>query len=92
MKERVGFRGLRHCGLTNLRTLFFHKVQYSKRVVVFHVLPFLIFPVLEIGAHTRYGKIFPAAVQKGNAVALPENEPPVFVQCGLHGKLVMLKS
>ena len=47
---------------------------------------------LEQHGYTRYGKIFITTIQRGNAVIITENKPPVPVQCGLHGKLVMLKS
>ncbi|MCI8895181.1 MAG: hypothetical protein HFI41_11105, partial [Lachnospiraceae bacterium] len=30
----------------------------------------LVFPIVEIGAHTRYGEILPAAIQRGNAVII----------------------
>ena len=71
------------------------RVAWVKRndvVVALYVLPFLVLAVLEIRAHTRYGKILAAAIQRGNAVVLPENEPPVFIKGGLHGKFVMFKS
>ena len=56
------------------------------------MFPFLIFAVSEIGSQTGNQKIFVTVVQRRNAVALSWNEPAVFVQGGLHGKLVMLKS
>jgi hypothetical protein len=61
-------------------------------MVALYVLTFLVFAVFEIGAHTRYGEIFPATIQRGNAVTVTGNKPPIPVQCGLHGKLVMFKS
>ena len=66
-------------------------VKADDIVVALYVLPFLVLAVFQIGAHTGYGEIFPAAIQRGNAVVLTENKPPVFIKCGLHGKFVMLK-
>ena len=66
-------------------------VKGNDIVVAFHIFPLLIFAVAEIGAHTRNGKIFLTAVQRGYSVVLPENKPPVFIKGGLHGKLVMFK-
>ena len=60
-------------------------------VVGLHIFPFLVFAIAEIGAHTGYGKIFIAAVQRGKAVVLTGDKPPVFIKGRLHGKLVMLK-
>ena len=67
-------------------------VKTDNVMVALYVLPFLVFAVFEIGAHTGDCKIFITAIQRGNAVIVTENKPPVSVQCGLHGKLVMLKS
>ena len=66
-------------------------VKRNDIVVALYVLPFLVLAVFQIGAHTRYGKIFITTIQRGNAVIVTGDKPPVFVQCGLHGKLVMLK-
>ncbi len=66
-------------------------VKGNNIVVALYVLPFLVLAVFEIRTHTRYGEIFLTAIQRGNAVIVTENKPPVSVQCGLHGKLVMLK-
>jgi len=66
-------------------------VKGNDIVVTFHIFPFLVLAVSEIGTHTRNGKIFFAAVQRGYPVVLPENEPPGFIKGGFHGKLVMLK-
>ena len=60
-------------------------------MVAFHVLPLLVFAVFQIGAHTRYGEILPAAIKGSYTVIVTENKLPVPVQRGLHGKLVMLK-
>jgi hypothetical protein len=60
-------------------------------MVALYVLPFLVLAIFQIGAHTRYGEIFPATIQRGNAVVLTENKPPVFIKGGLHGKFVMFK-
>ena len=66
-------------------------VKADDIVVALYVLPLLVFPIVEIGAHTRYGEILPAAIQRGNAVIITGDKPPVFIKGGLHGKLVMLK-
>ena len=66
-------------------------VKRNNIVVALYVLPFLILAIFQIGTHTRYGEIFPAAIQRGNEIACPRNYLPAFVQCGLHGKFVMLK-
>ena len=55
------------------------------------VLALLILAIAEVGAHTGNRKIFLAAVQRGNAVILSRYKPPVCVQRGLHGKLVVRK-
>ena len=67
-------------------------VKADNVMVAFHVLPFLVLAVLQIGAHTSDCKIFITAIQRGNEIACPRNNLTIFVQCGLHGKLVMLKS
>ena len=66
-------------------------VKADDIVVALYVLPLLVLAVFEIGAHTGDCKIFITAIQRGNAVIVTENKPPVSVQCGFHGKLVMLK-
>ena len=66
-------------------------VEADDIVVGLHIFPFLVFAIAEIGAHTGYGKIFIAAVQRGKAVVLTGDKPPVFIKGRLHGKLVMLK-
>ena len=66
-------------------------VKGNDIVVALYVLPFLVFPIAEIGAHIGNGKIFVAAVQRGHPVILAGDQPPLFVKGGLHGKLVMLK-
>ena len=71
---------------------FLMSVTCDNIMVALYVLPLLVLAVFQIGAHTRYGKIFITTIQRGNAVIITENKPPVPVQCGLHGKLVMLKS
>ena len=45
-------------------------VKTDNVMVAFHVLLFLVFAVFQIGAHTRYGEILPAAIQRGNAFFL----------------------
>ena len=54
-----------------------------------YVLPLLVLAVFEIGAHTGDCKIFLTAIKGSYAVIVTENKPPVPVQHGLHGKLVM---
>ena len=66
-------------------------VKADDIVVAFHIFPFLVLPIAEIGAHTGNSKILVAAVQRGKAVVLTGNKPPVFIKGGLHGKLVMFK-
>ena len=61
-------------------------------MVAFHIFPFLIFAVAEIRPHTGNRKILIAAAYRRNAAILSWDEPAIFVQSGLHGKLVMLKS
>ena len=60
-------------------------------VMAFHVLPLLVFSIAEIGPHTGYGEVLLAAIQRRNAVVLTGDKPPVLVQDGLAGELVMLK-
>ena len=67
-------------------------VKTDNVMVAFHVLPLLVLAIFQIGAHTRYGEIFITTIQRGNELACPRNNLTVSVQCGLHGKLVMLKS
>ena len=66
-------------------------VKTDDIVVALYVLPFLVLAVFQIGAHTRYGEILPAAIKGRNAVIITGDKPPVFIKGGLHGKLVMLK-
>ena len=61
-------------------------------MVALYVLPLLVLAVFQIGAHTRYGEIFPAAIKGRYAVIITGEKPPIFIKSGLHGKLVMLKS
>ena len=67
-------------------------VKADDVVVGLHIFPLLVLAIAEIGAQTGNSKIFFAAVQRGKAVALTGNKPPVFIKGGFHGKLVMLKS
>ena len=66
-------------------------VKADDIVVAFYIFPLLVLSVSEICPHTRNGKIFVAAVQRGHPVILAGDQPPLFVKGGLHGKLVMLK-
>ena len=66
-------------------------VKTDNVMVALYVLPFLVLAVFQIGAHTGDCKIFLTAIQRGNAVIVTDNKLPVSVQCGFHGKLVMLK-
>ena len=61
-------------------------------VMTFDIFPFLIFAIAEVGSQTGNRKIFVTAVQCRNAVILSWDKSAVFVQGGLHGELVMLKS
>lgn len=67
------------------------RVKRNNIVMTFDIFPFLIFPVTEVSSQTGNRKIFVSAVQSGNTVILSWDEPAVFVQGGLHGKLIMLK-
>lgn len=60
-------------------------------VMAFHILPLLVLAIAEIGPHTGHGKVLPAAIQRRNAVVLAGDKPPVLVQDGPAGELVMLK-
>ena len=66
-------------------------VKADDIVVAFHIFPFLVFLIAEIGSHTGNSEILAPAVKGRNAVILPRYQPPVFIKGGLHGKLVMLK-
>ena len=66
-------------------------VKGNNIVVALYVLPFLVLAVFQIGAHTRYGEIFPAAIKGRYTVIVTGEKPPIFIKGGLHGKLVMLK-
>ena len=66
-------------------------VKADDVMVALNVLALLILAIAEVGAHTGNGKIFFAAVQRGNAVILSRYKPPLLVQRGLHGKLVVRK-
>ena len=66
-------------------------VKADDVMVALDILALLILAVAEVRAHTGNCKIFLAAVQRGNAVILSRHKPPVGVQRGLHGELVMCK-
>ena len=66
-------------------------VKADDVMMAFDILALLIHAIAEVGAHTGNCKIFLAAVQRGNTVILSRHKPPVCVQRGLHGKLVMCK-
>ena len=66
-------------------------VKGNDVMVAFHILPLLVFPIAEVGPHTGHGEVLPAAIQRRNAVVLAGDKPPVFVQDGFAGELVMLK-
>ena len=66
-------------------------VKADDVVMAFHIFPPLVLPVAEIGAHIGNGKVFVAAVQRGDSVILPRHKTTRFIKGGLHGKLVMLK-
>ena len=67
-------------------------VKADDIVVALYVLFSLVLAVFEVGAHTRYGEILPAAIKGRYTVIVTGDKPPVFIKGGLHGKLVMLKS
>ena len=67
-------------------------IEADDIVMTFDIFPFLIFAVAEVCSQTGNRKIFITAVQCGNAVILSWDKPAVFIQGGLHGELVMLKS
>ena len=67
-------------------------IEADNIVMTFNIFPFLIFALEEVGTETGNRKIFVTAVQCRNAVILSWDESAVFVQGGLHGELVMLKS
>ena len=60
-------------------------------VMAFHVLPLLVFPVAEIGAHAGHREVLFVAVQCGDAVVPARNKPAVLIAAGFHGEFVMLK-
>ena len=66
-------------------------VKADDIVVAFHIFPPLVLLIAEICPHIRNGKIFPAAVHRGQPVVLAGDKPAGFIKDGLHGKLVMLK-
>ena len=66
-------------------------VKADDIVVAFHIFPFLVFLIVEIGSHTGNSEILAPTVEGRNVVVLPRYQPPVFIKGGLHGKLVMLK-
>ena len=66
-------------------------IEADDIVMAFDILSFLILVVAEIGAKTGDRKIFSIAVQCGNAIILARDKPAIFIEAGLHGKLVMLK-
>ena len=67
------------------------RVKADDVMMALDVLALLIFAIAEVGAHTGNRKIILAAVQRGNAVILSRHKPPVCVQRGLHGELVVCK-
>jgi len=66
-------------------------VKADDVVVALYILFLLILFVAEIGAHTGNSEIFLAAIQRGYAVVLPRHKPPLLVQRGLHGELIVFK-
>ena len=67
-------------------------VKADNIMVALYVLPLLVLAVFQIGAHTGDCKIFITTIQRGNEIACPRNNLPVFIKSGLHGKFVMFKS
>ena len=82
--------GKEQSAASQLQKIYGVKYDYDI-VVAFHIFPFLVFLIAEIGSHTGNGEILAPAVEGRNAVILPRYQPPVFIKGGLHGKLVMLK-
>ena len=68
------------------------RVKADDVMVTLYVLPLLVFPITEIDPQAGNGEVLPAAVQRRNTVILTRDKPPISVQNGLAGKLVMLKS
>ena len=66
-------------------------VKADDVMVALDVLALLILAIAEVGTHTGNREIILAAVQGGNAVILSRHKPPVCVQRGLHGELVVCK-
>ncbi len=66
-------------------------VKADDVMVALDVLALLILAIAEVGTHTGNREIILAAVQRGNAVILSRHKPPVCVQRGLHGKLIVRK-
>ena len=60
-------------------------------MMAFYILSLLVFAVTEIGPHTSNGEILLAAVEGGDAVVFAGDKPPILVQKGFAGKLVMLE-
>lgn len=58
-------------------------VKADDVVMALYVLPLLVFFIAEIRPHTGNGKIFSAAVQRGNTVICSRYQPPVCVKDGL---------
>ena len=58
-------------------------VKADDIVVAFHIFPFLVFLIAEIGSHTGNSEILAPAVEGRNAVILPRYQPPVFIKGGL---------
>ena len=60
-------------------------------MMAFYIFSFLVLAVAEIGPHTGNSEVLPAAVEGGDAVVLAGDKPPVLIQDGPAGELVMLK-
>ena len=67
-------------------------VKTDNVMVALYVLPLLVLSVFQIGAHTRYGEIFPVTIKGSYAVIVTGKKPPIFIKSGIHGKFVMFKS
>lgn len=63
-------------------------IQLIAGRVALYALSFIVLAIFELRTRTRQGKIFFAAVKGRYAVIVTGDNPPVFIQCGLYGKLI----
>ena len=67
------------------------RIKAENVVMAFYIFPFLVFAVTEVGSQAGNSEVLSVTVEGGNAVVLAGDKPPVFVQNGLAGVLVMLE-